>query len=198
MNKILIAAIIIIGLGTAYYFLYQYNYTEAKDTMSMVMPKFMLVHAQPLDDNWNNIPSHAVNGEISIYTSFMGDIPNPGGLNPLDATFDIKNVTYIRNGIYENDTNFSFNAFEENASVLWQDMFYIENNNQTVRKPFALELIINGVENVGDEVMHSGYGSLKIGSNVWNPIAGAVWTTPTGTLIDMNVFSYVDRYPIHY
>jgi len=29
-------------------------------------------------------------------------------------------------GIYENDTNFSFNPFEENASVLWQDMFYIE------------------------------------------------------------------------
>jgi hypothetical protein len=35
-------------------------------------------------------------------------------------------------------------------------MFYIENNNQTVRKPFALELIINNVKNVGADVMHSG------------------------------------------
>ena len=57
-------------------------------------------------------------------------------------------------------------------------------------------LIINNVKNVGADVMHSGYGALKIGSNVWNPIAGAVWTTPTGTLIDMHVFSYIDRYPL--
>ena len=155
------------------------------------------VYAQ--EDTWNYIPSHAVNGEISMHVFFMGYIPNPGGLDPLDVTFDIKNVTYIRNGIYENDTNFSFNLFEENASVLWQDILYIENNNQTVKKPFALELIIDNVKNVGtDEVMHSGYGSLKIGSNVWNPIAGAVWTTPTGTLKEMDIFSYVDRYPIIY
>jgi len=46
MNKFLIAAVIITGLGTAYYFLYQYNYNEAKDTMSMVMPEFMLAYAQ--------------------------------------------------------------------------------------------------------------------------------------------------------
>jgi len=75
----------------------------------------------PIEDNWNNIPSHAVNGEISIHAFFMGDIPNPGGLNPLDVTFDIKNVTTIRMGIYENDTNFSFNPFEENASRICQD-----------------------------------------------------------------------------
>ncbi|MFZ1875624.1 MAG: hypothetical protein WAU25_01175 [Nitrososphaeraceae archaeon] len=107
-------------------------------------------------------------------------------------------LPWVPMGIYENDTNFSFNPFEENANVLWQDMFYVENNNQTVKKPFALELIINDVKNVGADVMHSGYGALKIGSNVWNPIAGAVWTTPTGTLIEMDVFSYVDRYPIIY
>jgi hypothetical protein len=196
MNKLIFAVIIIVVVATVSYSLYWYNYNEAKDAMSLVMPDYMLAYAQPIEDNWNNIPSHAVNGEISIHAFFMGDIPNPGGLNPLDVTFDIKNVTTIRMGIYENDTNFSFNPFEENASVLWQDMFYIENNNQTVKKPFALELIINDVKNVGADVMHSGYGALKIGSNVWNPIAGAVWTTPTGTLIEMDVFSYVDRYPI--
>ena len=196
MNKLIFAVIIIVVVATVSYSLYWYNYNEAKDAMSLVMPDYMLAYAQPIEDNWNNIPSHAVNGEISIYASFIGDIPNPGGLSPLDVTFDIKNVTTIRMGIYENDTNFSFNPFEENASVLWQDMFYIENNNQTVKKPFALELIINDVKNVGADVMHSGYGALKIGSNVWNPIAGAIWTTPTGTLIEMDVFSYVDRYPI--
>ncbi|MGH9986555.1 MAG: hypothetical protein ACRD8W_21645 [Nitrososphaeraceae archaeon] len=196
MNKLIFAVIIIVVVATVSYSLYLYNYKEAKDAMSLVMPDYMLAYAQPIEDNWNNIPSHAVNGEISIHAFFIGDIPNPGGLNPLDVTFDIKNVTTIRMGIYENDTNFSFNPFEENASVLWQDMFYIENNNQTVKKPFALELIINYVKNVGADVMHSGYGALKIGSNVWNPIAGAVWTTPTGTLIEMDVFSYVDRYPI--
>jgi len=41
MNKLIIAAIIVVGLGIAYYFLYQYNYDEAKDTMSLVMPKLV-------------------------------------------------------------------------------------------------------------------------------------------------------------
>ena len=126
MNKLLIAAIIIVMVTTVSYSLYCYNYNEAKDAMSLVMPDYMLAYAQPIEDNWNNIPSHAVNGEISIYASFIGDIPNPGGLSPLDVTFDIKNVTTIRMGIYENDTNFSFNPFEENASVLWQIDFRLE------------------------------------------------------------------------
>ncbi|MGC1132364.1 MAG: hypothetical protein WA941_06050 [Nitrososphaeraceae archaeon] len=47
MNKLLLAAVIVKGLGVAYYLLYQYNYNEAKDTMSLVMPDYMLVHAQP-------------------------------------------------------------------------------------------------------------------------------------------------------
>jgi len=46
MNKLFIAAVIVIGLGFAYYLLYQYNYNEAKDTMSMVMPGNVFVYAQ--------------------------------------------------------------------------------------------------------------------------------------------------------
>lgn len=44
-NKLILAAVIVIGLGIAYYFLYQYNYNEAKDTMALVMPEFMLTYA---------------------------------------------------------------------------------------------------------------------------------------------------------
>jgi hypothetical protein len=40
------AAVIVVGLGIAYYFLYWYNYNEAKDTMSLVMPKYMLTYAE--------------------------------------------------------------------------------------------------------------------------------------------------------
>jgi hypothetical protein len=46
-NKFLLTAAIVVGLGVAYYFLYQYNYNEAKDAMSMIMPDYMLVYAQP-------------------------------------------------------------------------------------------------------------------------------------------------------
>jgi hypothetical protein len=36
--------LLVVGLGIAYYFLYQYNYNEAKDTtMCLMAPKFMLV-----------------------------------------------------------------------------------------------------------------------------------------------------------
>lgn len=46
MNKWLIAAVSVVGLGAAYYFLFNYNYNEAKDAMSIVMPDYMLVYAQ--------------------------------------------------------------------------------------------------------------------------------------------------------
>jgi hypothetical protein len=45
-SKIILVAIIIVGLGITYYFLYWYNYNEANDTMSLVMPKFMLAYAK--------------------------------------------------------------------------------------------------------------------------------------------------------
>ena len=46
LNKLFLAAVIILGLSISYYFLYQYNYNEAKDAMSLVMPDHMLAYAQ--------------------------------------------------------------------------------------------------------------------------------------------------------
>jgi hypothetical protein len=46
MNKVVLAAVIVVGLGIAYYFLYQYNYNEAKDTVFLVLPDYILAYAQ--------------------------------------------------------------------------------------------------------------------------------------------------------
>lgn len=32
----------------------------------MVIPDFMLVYAQPMGENWQNVPNHAANREIEI------------------------------------------------------------------------------------------------------------------------------------
>jgi hypothetical protein len=45
MNKLIFAVIIIVVVATVSYSLYWYYYNEAKDAMSLVMPK--LVYAQP-------------------------------------------------------------------------------------------------------------------------------------------------------
>lgn len=55
--ELVLTAIIIVGLGIAYYFPYWYNFNEAKEAMSMVKPDFMLAYGQ-LTQEVNSTTSH--------------------------------------------------------------------------------------------------------------------------------------------
>jgi len=57
MNKLILTAIIIVGLGIAYYSLYWDNYYEAKEPILVVKPDFILAYGQ-LTQEVNSTTSH--------------------------------------------------------------------------------------------------------------------------------------------
>ncbi|MGH9977075.1 MAG: hypothetical protein ACRD8Z_14745 [Nitrososphaeraceae archaeon] len=167
----------------------------------------MLVYAQPIEENWQNVPSHAVNGEIELFAivntsgldkelEWYEAVPKGTSLPELySISFDVKNVT--GNEIkFENETSFYFNPEE---GLLWEGMAQVTVDNQTFRKPYTLELFPSGEPPKSDEFGYYSHlltGSLRIGSNLWNPVSGWVYTyLGDDEVTGFNIWSYVDHIP---
>jgi hypothetical protein len=102
------------------------------------------VYAQPIEENWLNVPSHAVNGEIEIYVP-IEDNPIPylrtpiseaqPDLSAIDINFDLKNQSMK----FEPNATFSFDS---NDRLTWSGSVEVPINNQTFRKIFDLEAVV--------------------------------------------------------
>jgi len=92
MNKLILTAIIIVGLGIVYYYLYWHNYYGAKEPILMVKPDFILAYGQltqqansttfhnltPIEDV-NELNSTKMRGaqatdEVNTFFSLIGNI----------------------------------------------------------------------------------------------------------------------------
>jgi hypothetical protein len=106
--ELVLTAIIIVGLGIAYYFPYWYNSNESKEAISMVKPDFMLAYGQPTQeanpttshnftsiDDVNEINSIKMRGaqatdEVNTFFSLIGNI---AGSCAYRMNEDVTNVT---------------------------------------------------------------------------------------------------------
>ena len=108
MNKLILTAIIIVGLGIAYYSPYWYNFNEVKETLFMVKPDFMLVYGQLSQEvnstTSNNLTSIKDVNEINIMkirgaqatdevNTFFSLIGNIAGSCAYRMNEDVTNVT---------------------------------------------------------------------------------------------------------
>lgn len=164
--------------------------------MSLIMPG-MLVYVQPAE-NWQNVPSHAVNGEIELDIPMMEDaidyIPTPVSeakpdLSAIEISFDIKNQSMT----FEPNATFSIDL---NERLILSGIVGISVNNQTFRKPFDLEHIIYDMkedEFTGEKTYYT-TGVLKIGNQVWNPISGGLFVYGD-SVSNAYFYSHIDHYP---
>ena len=175
-----------------------------------------LGYAQPIEESWLNVPSHAVNGEIELrikINNFMSQIqgevaentpwykpfpvnktiaPSPN-LTSQQISFDIQNVT---GGIkIVNTTSFTFSP--DNGTA-WYGEARVSVDNKTLDKIFSLELDPYPVEPLylsDGSTVYSDEGTLTIGANTWVPIWGYVLTVGDNAPYELYLFSTVDHIP---